>query len=1316
MLLKNANLMKKIGIGAIAFLLLLLTAVVLLVGTTPGLHLLLNGATRVVPGLDIASVSGGWRDLTLRNVSYQMPGVTVKAGEFHLSLAPGCLRRSQLCINDLSARNVDVAVDTASLPAADEAPPSSEPLTELSAPFPIALRQLTLNNLRVTVDDTAISLAEFRTGMQWEGRKLTLLPTKISALLVALPKTPVDVLEDGKVTAAEVAAVVKETAADVRQSVENGASQTIQIDKTLSVPKPRSETPADRSAAETLAGSAQQDDALPEQPLGERLAALFAKPLLPDLPQFTLPLDLNITEIHGEQLRLTGDQDILISDLRIQASTQNQRLRLSQFVVQSPQGGLNVRGEATLSDSWPVSLTANGVLNVDPLKGETLKLTVDGGLREQLNVALNLSGPQRAQLNVQTELAQAGLPLELTLQTEQVRWPLTGEAQYQANDLRLRVSGKATDYAVSLRSDIRGADLPPATLLLDGKGNEQQFNLARLRLSVLQGNADLSAVVDWSKAISWRSELILSGINTARQWPDWPAKVDGKVTTRGSVYGGSWQLQVPELRLDGNVKQNKLTARGELRGNAAGQWQIPGLNLALGPNQLNVKGELSDKWQLDADINAPSLTGMLPGLAGRANGTLKLRGNLREPQILADITASGLRWQAMSISRINVEADVRSEQQIQGQLRVRLEQLRQESLNIALLTLNADGNEKQHQLRLTIEGEPVSGQLALSGSFDRQEQRWRGTLNNTRFDTPVGEWRLTQAVALDYLNAQQKITIGTHCWRNPHAELCVPQPIEAGPSGQASIRLNRFDLAMLKPFLSEDTALAGTFTGGADVSWQAGQSLPQAKVTLVGDGVNVRQNVQGKTLPVAFDTLTLNAGIDRGRAQLGWLIAIQDNGRFSGDVQITDPQVRRNLSGNIAISNLSLAFLNPVLQKGEKVAGILNANLRLAGNAQRPQIFGQMVLDRLDVDGSWMPIDLTTGRLAVSFNGMSSTLQGFLRTDNGQLTLGGNADWAQPDAWRARIAAKGQRIRVTVPPMARLDVSPDIVFEATPQLFALNGSVSIPWARIVVNELPESAVAVSSDEVMLDEQRQPLEQASASIPINSNLTIRIGNDVRLDAYGLKARLQGDLKMVQDERGLGLNGQIDIPSGRFKAYGQDLIVQKGQLLFSGPPEQPLLNIEAVRNPDNTADDVTAGVRVTGMASAPKLEVFSDPSMSQQEALSYLLRGEGLESSGADSAAMTSMLIGLGVAQSGQVVGKIGEAFGVSNLALDTQGAGDDSQVVVSGYVLPGLQVKYGVGIFDSLATLTLRYRLMPKLYLEAVSGIDQALDLLYQFEF
>lgn len=56
---------------------------------------------------------------------------------------------------------------------------------------------------------------------------------------------------------------------------------------------------------------------------------------------------------------------------------------------------------------------------------------------------------------------------------------------------------------------------------------------------------------------------------------------------------------------------------------------------------------------------------------------------------------------------------------------------------------------------------------------------------------------------------------------------------------------------------------------------------------------------------------------------------------------------------------------------------------------------------------------------------------------------------------------------------------------------------------------------------------------------------------------------------------------------------------------------------------------AGVRVTGSADEPKAEIFSDPAMSQQEALSYLLRGQGLDSGQNDSAAMTSMLVGLGL---------------------------------------------------------------------------------------
>ncbi|QOI56669.1 autotransporter assembly complex protein TamB [Rouxiella badensis] len=1274
------SLFKKICLAFLIILLLLMGAVAFLVGTQTGLHLVLNGAQRFVPGLSIANVDGGWRSLTLKGVEYKMPGVDVKAGEFHLSVDLSCLRHSQLCINAVRAQDVSVVVKTNEMtPSTKTEPESSEPLTNLSTPYPIRLRLLTLNNVSVAIDDETVSLAEFRTGIEWKGRALTMLPTQINGLLVALPKTPQHPLPP------VVQEATDKAVAKVSEKVTG---------KPAEAPKP----------------------ATPEPPIGDTLKAIFDKPLLPNLPDFTLPLDLTIQQITGENLRLTGDTDLLVNRLLLKFTTENQRVRLDKLEVRSPQGSIDGIGQAELTDSWPVNMTVNTAVNIDPLKGEKVKLAVGGELRKQLKVGVNLSGPVRAQLALQTELAEVGLPLDLTLQSEALQWPLTGTPQYQIKGFNMKFSGKATDYALSLRSSFTGEQLPPASLTLDGTGNLEQFKLKLMRLAALQGNTDLSGVVDWSKAVSWNTQLTLSNIDTAKQWPEWPARLAGKIAMRGSLYGGTWQLQVPTLELDGNVKKNLVKARGNLRGNSYGQWDIPQLHLELGRNNLDVKGKLADKWALDANIDAPHLDGALPGLGGVVKGLVQVRGDLKAPQLLADLTASNVRWQAMSVNRVSIKGNVTSSDQIQGTLAVKVQQLKQDALDISDITLDAKGNEKQHQLNLNITGKPVGGHLAVNGSFDRKTQQWKGNISNTLFNTPVGDWRLTRPIALTYFNTEQRVTVGPHCWQNPNADVCVPTTLDAGTSGQASIVLNRFDLAMLKPFLTDDTQLAGQFSGKANVAWKAQGGLPQASVSLVGKGVKVQQLVQGNPLPVAFDTLNVNAGLQNGRANLDWMIKIANNGQLDGNLQIADPMGRRNLSGNVNLTRISMALLQPALMDGEKASGILNANLRVGGNAQKPQVYGKLALTNVDIDAQFMPFDITNANLNINFNGMSSLLDGVIQTPHGQLALNGNADWNDPNNWRARIAAKGDKVRVSVPPMVRLDVSPDLVFDATPQAFSLNGRVDIPWARITVQELPQSAVGVSSDEVMLNDQRQPIAPASTSIPINTNLVVNIGDDVRLDAFGLKARLKGALKVVQDKRGLGLNGQIDIPSGRFHAYGQDLIVRKGQLLFSGPADQPLLNIEAIRNPDSTENDVVAGVRVTGDADAPKLEVFSDPTMSQQEALSYLLRGQGLDSSGADSSAMTSMLIGMGVAQSGKLVGKIGEAFGVSNLSLDTQGVGDSSQVVVSGYVLPGLQVKYGVGIFDSLATLTLRYRLMPKLYLEAVSGIDQALDLLYQFEF
>ncbi len=127
------SLWKKISLGVLIVLVLLLGTVGFLVGTTTGLHLVFKAADRWVPGLEIGKVTGGWRDLTLDNVRYEQPGVAVTAGQFHLSVRLRCLWDSSLCVNDIALRDIYVAVDTKKMP------PSAPVEEEDSGPLNLSL-------------------------------------------------------------------------------------------------------------------------------------------------------------------------------------------------------------------------------------------------------------------------------------------------------------------------------------------------------------------------------------------------------------------------------------------------------------------------------------------------------------------------------------------------------------------------------------------------------------------------------------------------------------------------------------------------------------------------------------------------------------------------------------------------------------------------------------------------------------------------------------------------------------------------------------------------------------------------------------------------------------------------------------------------------------------------------------------------------------------------------------------------------------------------------------------------------------------------
>ena len=641
------------------------------------------------------------------------------------------------------------------------------------------------------------------------------------------------------------------------------------------------------------------------------------------------------------------------------------------------------------------------------------------------------------------------------------------------------------------------------------------------------------------------------------------------------------------------------------------------------------------------------------------------------------------------------------------------------------------GNLASHQLTATVKGGPAPATLSITGGLARDFSRWQGSLDRITVETPLGK-AASDAATLNVALNNATATLGAHCWQlpagvtkgTPTNRVCVAEPATLGTQGQAHLTVERFDLASLAPLLGPDLRLKGLFTGGASARWDLNQTgvLPQVTLDLQNQGVTVTRETDNGSVVIPFDAITLQAKTTAKDAQVALMVAPQKNGRLTANVTVADVARDRRLRGRITLEKITLDALNELFSSGEVAKGHLEADVGLAGTLAHPELDGFIKLTEADIQDGLVPLDIQPSDMTVHFTGSHSTLDGMLRTSDGEVEMTGSADWSDLTDPKATVRLRTLRdgreetLGLTVPPYAKLNMAADVTASADNKGLNINGEVVIPQGTITIEKLPESAVQPSDDLVMLKRDLTPVKPKSAGLPIHSNLKITVGPKVRVDAFDLKAGLTGSLVMTQGPNGLGLSGNINLRRGRFYAYGQALQITKGEILFAGPIDNPILNLEAIRDPNATEDGVTAGLRVTGSAIKPKVTIYSTPAMSQEAALSYLLRGQGLGSSGSDGQAVATALLGMGLSQTSSIVGSIGNAFGISDLSVGSEGVGDKTKVVVSGHLLPRLQLKYGVGVFDSLATFTLRYRLWPRLYLQGIWDEAQTLDLLYRWEF
>lgn len=627
--------------------------------------------------------------------------------------------------------------------------------------------------------------------------------------------------------------------------------------------------------------------------------------------------------------------------------------------------------------------------------------------------------------------------------------------------------------------------------------------------------------------------------------------------------------------------------------------------------------------------------------------------------------------------------------------------------------LDLSGTLRRHALSFMCGG-ASSTMLSASGSFDKQDLRWQGSLDEFYFTSPVsGNLALADAVDIEFNAGSNSGRVAPFAIRSGAGSMQAGETKWHGSDFSTSLSLDNVDLKSLNDLLPQGMHMSGTVQMDSTLKMAGG--VPDVHVSLQAPGARFfAQNV-----PLFFDDLSLEMNVQREKAQVDLLAALsRDRGKVDVQLEVLQPLRKRLLAGHASVQALDLSLFMGAGAMFNDLQGKADLSGDFGGSLQQPLFFGSLhtagsAEPRYDV-GQVNSFDMT-----LKANGSSGALTGQIELNEGILNLDGELDWSEGAYGMLQATAHELPVFLTGYGQAYANLDSKVTFDKS---FSASGKIDIPRARVVVKSLGSSAVAPSPDEIIVPEggTSELMANVSAPVPAEVNLEVGFGDDVRLSAMGLEAGIAGQLNLSKGltDSNLSARGRVELVDGNADLYGHHFIVNRARALFHGEIANPALDVEVVADPEELEDNVQAGVRVTGDVQNPEVALFSRPSMSQNEVLSYLLYGHGLDKTSAlqDSTSNSSMLMGLGVSSASGLVNAVVGAFGVQNVQVQAAGSGDDTQVQVQGYLTRKIRVSYGYGVFNAVGEFKLRYEFVRRLYAEFISSVDQAVDLVYSFEF
>ena len=996
-----------------------------------------------------------------------------------------------------------------------------------------------------------------------------------------------------------------------------------------------------------------------------------------------------------------------------------------------------VNGEAKLSgplDRYHVELSSAAVLRKLPIQ---LAAKGDGDLQQIQIADLGLTA-DKGSAHVQGKLAWAPLlraDLKGTIaQLDPALFAADWKGQINGSfNTQTTVQNGQPDIVFTAnidKSQLRGY---PLSLSAQGDTDTRSVRLKQFLLQSGKGSLSATGVVGWEPALRADLKAQLSNFDPAQFVAGFSGSINGSIVTQTTGTKGK-----PDIALAVTVDHSQLRGHAltvDANASLSGETVVvQKLALVSGSTRVEASGQATPPFDLKGKVDSPDLGELAPQVGGHAAFDFTLQGPLDSPHLVSKGTGQSLHYLAYRIAKLDWDADVDPAKP--SHLSVNVGEATAGIL-IHSAKLSLTGQETYHHAQLDVVSERGDASLAVDGGYDRRKIEWGGQVSSGRLaPTDLPPWTLEKAAGL--LLGSKRQSLEPTCFSGGAGRACLRLEQNVTAAGlRLSLDIDKLLLAAFKPLLPQHYDISGEINGSANIEIANGD-VAAMNADLRTEGIHLQAP---KAPAVEIQASTLKAD-DQGGTLHALLDLHMQQGAIGADVTAApgaDFQARP-LSGHVQTTIPDLGFVQSFVPDLQAVTGSITGTLDFSGTIGLPRLQGQIVLADGHAKVPRAGIELQQVQLRLTGKGEGPlAIDGSLQSGGGNLAISGTLDPSVAPP-RADLKVEGQNFQAMATPDARIWVTPELHLLSDADGMHLEGTLTVPKAEITPQGLGNNGVAISEDQIIVGNEPTAEDKP---LKFYSTVTMTLGDAVNFKGFGLTTRLEGGVTVSEEPQRVATgNGELRLVEGRYQAYGQDLTIETGRLIFDGGAvTKPAVDLYATRHPQA---DITVGVRVRGTLDKPLLTLQSEPGMPREQQLSWLVLGRSLDqSSSSDRSAVSQAALSLGLSGGDYFAQKIGKTVGLDLISVGqgpisdssvaanatniqgsqaAQNAGTSTaytsqaaQLTLGKYLTPKLFISYGVSLFQPGQTFRLLYDLGHGFKLQTESGVASGGDLIYTFE-